>query len=266
MKRVMSFPYLLLVLCSLMTACNSPDPSFPHEATLTPEKKPLQDINNPVKIEVKPPFLILQKMLPQTDSLSHIHKHACDTLKNTIDEAVFIKDSLYIADAMSATSGLTPYTVDYYADIDMKRVYANDSRVIFCYGYKKQIDFMDFKFNLINKVQFKFENPTYIDSKNQGEVNFSYVCSYLGKHYFYTLFVGTPSDKQRTLSSKGNFLEVYDLNGNPITRYHLKGKLPVYFAVDEKTFTLYGPETCDEPEKHLLIYKLKGLSHSSEDL
>ena len=55
-------------------------------------------------------------------------------------------------------------------------------------------------------------------------------------------------------------MEVFDLDGNPVARYHLDGKSPTYFAVDEKTYTLYGATEDGVPEDNLLVYKLKGLS------
>jgi negative regulator of replication initiation len=53
---------------------------------------------------------------------------------------------------------------------------------------------------------------------------------------------------------------VYDLDGKPIIKYYLNGRRPVYFAVDEETFTLYGAGEDGDPEDNLLVYKLKGLS------
>jgi hypothetical protein len=61
-------------------------------------------------------------------------------------------------------------------------------------------------------------------------------------------------------STYRTFLEVFDLDGNPVIRYHLDGRRPVYFAVDEETFTLYGTGDDGDPEDYLLVYKLKGLS------
>jgi hypothetical protein len=249
-RIVMRLPCFFLILCScLIMACNSSvDPSFSREETLTPELKPLRGIAGSVIVKVKPSFLILHKTLSQTDSS---------------DGVSFIADSLYVTDAMNATSGLVPNGAEYYADPDMKRVYVNDSRVVFCYGYKKQIDFMDFKFNLINRVKFEFAAPKHIDLRSREDVNLSYICSYLGKRYFYTLYLGISSNKRTYLSSQGTFLEVYDLDGNPVIRYLLNGGYPVYFAVDEKTFTLYGPQAYDDPEDHMLVYKLKGLKNSA---
>lgn len=58
----------------------------------------------------------------------------------------------------------------------------------------------------------------------------------------------------------GTILEVFDMDGNPIIRYKLQGRRPMYFAVDEESFTLYGPGEDGDPEDNLLVYKLKGLS------
>jgi hypothetical protein len=74
------------------------------------------------------------------------------------------------------------------------------------------------------------------------------------------LFFGTSWNEHRANSTCGTFLEVFDLEGNPIVRYHLTGRGPVHFAVDETTFTLYGAGDDGDPEDNLLVYKLKGLS------
>ncbi len=232
--RHSNFTYILL--CSFFITCSSSDPYFSQEETITPELK--DSIINPIKVEIKPPYLILQ---------------------NTIGGSILI-DSLYVKDALRTNSKQDPDMVDYYTDPDMKRVYVNEDRVIFCYGYKKQIDFMDFNYNLLNKVKFKFDNPALVDPKYQGDIKLSYVCSYLGKSYFYTLFWGKSSDEPVSLSSQNSFLEVFDLEGNPVIRYRLKGKKPpVYFGVDEETFTLYGCLFNNNPEDNMIVYKLKGL-------
>jgi hypothetical protein len=196
---------------------------------------------------------------------------------NGVNEAAFINDSLYVVDARYTASSLylltlqdelprkswtyrNPDMIDYYADPDMGCVYANKSRIVFCYGYKKQIDFMDTGFNLIKRVKFKFAGPASINVENQGDVKVSYVHGYLGKRYLYALFFGTSWNEHRARSTRGTFLEVFDLDGNPVVRYHLDGRRPVYFAVDEETFTLYGAGEDGDPEDYLLVYKLKGLS------
>ena len=42
---------------------------------------------------------------------------------------------------------------------------------------------MDTEFKLIKRVKFKFDNPTQVNSSNQGDVPMSYVYAYLGKRY-----------------------------------------------------------------------------------
>nr|WP_280766541.1 BF3164 family lipoprotein [Parabacteroides sp. PFB2-10] len=196
---------------------------------------------------------------------------------NAVHEAAFLNDSLFVVDAQYTGPNLyllnyqdelpkktwkyrNADMIDYIADPDMGNVVTNDSRIIFCYGYKKQIDFMDTEFNLIKRVSFKFDNPTIVNSENQGDVKESYVYSYLGKRYLYALFFGTSWNENRANSTCGTFLEVFDLDGNPVIRYYLEGRRPVYFAVDEETFTLYGSGEDGDPEDNLLVYKLKGLS------
>lgn len=191
--------------------------------------------------------------------------------------AAFINDSMYVMDAIYLGPELyllgledetprkslkyrNPDILDYIIDPDMGTVCANESRIVFCYGYKKQIDFMDTDFNLIKRVEFKFDKPVPVTSENEGDVKVTYIYGYLGKRYLYALFFGTSWDEHRVRSTCGTFLEVFDLDGNPVVRYHLDGRRPVRFAVDEATFTLYGAGEDGEPEDNLLVYKLKGLS------
>lgn len=196
---------------------------------------------------------------------------------NALFDAAFINDSLYIADPkymlvpslylLARQDSLprkiwkyrNPEIKDYSFDLDMGNVYANESRIVFCYGYKKQIDFMDTDFNLIKRVKFKYDSPAEINDANFESVNESYIYSYLGKRYLYALFLGKSWKEYRADPSSGTILEVFDLGGNPVIKYNLAGIRPVYFAVDEETFTLYGAAEDGEPEDNLLIYKLKGL-------
>ncbi len=324
-------PFIQILCCCLLAACNSVEPNFPREETLAEELMPLQGITNPIRVEIKHPFLILQN-IKLNEGIFHIYDLNSHKLKNTfgktgegpdeftlpwlmqtqlsdlliadenkfhqfninkegipifigtkepkytnaIHESSFINDSLFVVDAMYTGPYLhllsmqdelpkkswkyrNPDMIDYFADPDMGLAYANEKRIVFCYGYKKQIDFMDTNFNLIKRVKFKFNGPTIINSENQGDVKVSYVYSYLGKHYLYALYFGTSWKENRANSTRGTFLEVFDLDGNPIVRYHLEGRRPVYFAVDEKTFTLYGTGEDGDPEDNLLVYKLSAL-------
>lgn len=198
---------------------------------------------------------------------------------NYVNEAAFINDSLFVIDAQYTGPYIhlcsmqdevpkkswkyrNPNMVDYYADPNMGMIYANESRIIFCYGYKKQIDFMDTEFNLIKSVKFDYNTGPVITpvSSTPGEDKRSYVHSYLGKHYLYALFFGMTWNEYEANLTCNTFLEVFDLDGNPVVKYQLKGRRPVYFAVDEETFTLYGTGDHGNPEDNLLVYKLKGLS------
>lgn len=192
-----------------------------------------------------------------------------------INNRAFINDSTYVVDFRYAIPELhlltmqdeqpkktwtyrNPAIMDPVLDSDDGNVYANESRIVFCYGYKKQIDFMDTEFNLIKRVKFDYAHPTEV--KADGDDKVSYTYGYLGKRYLYASFFGTSWKENRANSTCGTFLEVFDLDGNPVARYHLEGRRPVYFAVDEETFTLYGTGEDGDPEDNLLVYKLKGLS------
>lgn len=330
--RISSLAFILY--CGLTIGCSSTDHGFPCEETLVQELMPLQGITNPVKVEIKPPFLIFENW-KRSDSLFHIYDLTSHELKSTfgvkgegpdefvspslfqgplsdfligdfgknqifrfgIDneglpifkaaetfgydnalyDAAFVNDSLYIADPkymlqpslyLLALQDSLPRKIwtyrssdimDYSLDPDMGNVYANESRIVFCYGYKKQIDFMDTSFNLIKRVKFDFDtSDTSILATGNEKISYAY--SYLGKRYLYALFFGMSWNENRAKDSFGTILEVFDLDGNPVIRYYLKGKRPVYFAVDEETFTLYGTIEDGDPEDNLLMYRLKGLS------
>ena len=200
------------------------------------------------------------------------------TNRSFIIDAAIINDSLYCVDGRFLGPSLYLLNMNdespsksrqyrnsdlkYYADPDMGEVYAHEGRIVLCYGYKKQIDFMDIDLNLIKRVGFEFIPTANINYENamENEVKISYYTSYLGKRYLYALYLGTSLKELKGKSYQGTFLEVFDLEGNPIVRYRLNGIAPVYFAVDEETFTLYGAGEDGEPEDYLLVYKLKGLS------
>jgi hypothetical protein len=194
----------------------------------------------------------------------------------SIWDAAFINDSLYVVDAKYDERGnalllnfqdeepkqswkRSNLDIKKYKDSDMGYVYAHESRIAFCYGYKKQIDIMDTDFNLIKRVKFKYTHPVNISAYDEEEVKMSYITGYLGKRYLYALFLGTSWNEHRADSLRGTFLEVFDLEGNPVVRYNLDGIGPVNYVVDEETFTLYGTGVDGDPEDYLVVYKLNGL-------
>ncbi|MDL2245212.1 hypothetical protein [Parabacteroides sp. PFB2-10] len=334
-KRIVLFvfPLTLFLYGVLFTSCTTSDIHFPLEETLTPELMPLQGVTSPFRVEVKPPFLIIQNDLKQRDSLFHVYdltsyelKYAFGRIGEGPDEfvgpwmfysplpdlliedygkeqvfrysldeagipqlkgsrhplfvygtsnAAFINDSLYVMDAMFAAPSLyllgfddaspkkswsyrDPNLLDYFSDPNAGNVYANENRIILCYEFKKQIDFFDTELNLLHSVVFDYEPPA--DTTNDGTPKKSYAYGYIGKRYFYALFFGVSwNDHQNVYNTCGTILEVFDMDANPVARYHLDGRRPSGFAVDEETFTLYGAGADGDPEDYLLMYKLKGL-------
>lgn len=204
------------------------------------------------------------------------NKPYSDSVEN-MSAAAFINDTSYVLDAeyqapclwlMSLNRVLplklkqyrNPEMTDHYADPDMGRVFANESRIALCYGWKKQIDFMDSKFKLLKSIKYKFDEFPGMTPENHGDIKASYVYGYFGKRYFYTIFFGA-SWNEHTKSFKGSTLEVYDLDGNPAARYKFDGISPSRFVVDETTFTLYGiiDNRYKELKNCLLVYNLTGL-------
>lgn len=210
------------------------------------------------------------------DGVISLNKTIAPQYTYNICEAVFINDSLFAVDAMYTGPNVNLCTIqneiplkqwkyrdtnimDCFIDPNRGDVYANNKRIVFLYTYKKMIDFMDTDFNHIKRVKFNdFTEPTNIGSVPNGDKR-SYVDAYLGERYLYALYIGTTFNEHFANSTCGAYLEVFDLDGTPIIKYRLQGLRPIYFAVDEETFTLYGTGHAGEPEDYLLMYKLKGL-------
>jgi len=198
---------------------------------------------------------------------------------HSIAGAAFIDDSLYVlADALympgsnldllslqgEAVLKTKPYRnpdiMDPEKDVGLGYVCANENRIVLYYVYKKQVDFMDADFNLIKSVKFKYDYPTTVADEDWRDRKRSYDFCYLGKRYLYALFFGKSLREHRTQSFRGAFLEIFDLDGNPVAEYYLDGITPDNFVVDEETFSLYGI-SYDNAEivDSLLVYRLKGL-------
>ena len=228
-----------------------------------------------------PEFVIQEKQSFQKFSINKdgqavMMDNVTPAFQISLDKAQFIHDSLFVVNP--AYEGI-PYMLmsdmkhdepikayayrdttlfNYAADPDrVDYMFANQDRIMLCYSYKKQIDFMDTDFNLVKRVTFDDYVPKY-EWRNPGEHKPSYEMGYLGKRYLYLLFMGCTYNEMKAKDDKGSYLEVFDFDGNPIARYELQGERPRYFAVDEETFTLYSPMK-GLPEDHLLMYKLEGL-------
>lgn len=217
-----------------------------------------------------------QKFCIDKDGQAVLKEIVTPAFQMALSEAKFIHDSLFVVSPafygipyvfkcdMKSEEPLKAYayrdtTLINYAD-DPDRVdntFANQERIVLCYNYKKQIDFLDTDLNLIKRVKFDDYTPVY-GVKNPDDRKPSYDLGYLGKRYLYALFIGCTYEELAARDSKGTYLEVFDLDGNPVARYELQGERPSYFAVDEETFTLYSPMK-GLPEDHLMMYKLEGL-------
>ena len=206
-----------------------------------------------------------------------IHKGAIQP-KYVFDiiHSAFINDTLFAIDAGYVAPDLHLVSMDdalpkktkrirdpniknFYHDPNWGFLHANASRIVYSYNFMKQIDFMDVDFNLIKQVTFNYSHPTHITQESFPHTPLSYGQGYLGKRYFYVLFHGAPWQEYAKNPAYRSYLEVFDLNGNPVVRYLLDGALPTYFVVDEETFTLYGTEDDGAHEDFLLMYRLKGL-------
>lgn len=114
--------------------------------------------------------------------------------KKGINGAAFINDSLFVIDAKyyadphlyvyNLHKKEPVYSLEYgdshmfirQVDTGYGNVYVNSERIFFCYGYKKQIDFMDTNFKLIKRLEFDYTEPTVsISPDSQGDEKVSYV-------------------------------------------------------------------------------------------
>ena len=195
--------------------------------------------------------------------------------KDYMFDIAFMSDSLFVinplssatTEVMSLADSLPRKTRLYRnpdidnpdLDPDLGYVYANESRIAQIYAYKKQIDFMDIDLNLIKKIAFEYKSPINLESEDPDDIKRSYASAYFGKRYLYVMFWGTTKNERVAKSYGGASLEVFDLDGNPVAKYHLDGMGPDCFSVDEETFTLYGAIYYEGPEDSVLMYKLKGL-------
>lgn len=190
--------------------------------------------------------------------------------------ASFINDTLYVRDGMYISADLQlqalkeelprkyrqyrdPNIRNCFIDPDYGHTYANSTRIVLCYHFKKQIDFMDIDLNLIRRVKFRNTSPENITEGNQFDTKVCYSTGYLGKRYLYVLFRGESWKKYKEIGFTDSSLEVFDLDGNPIISYHLKGIAPNSFVVNEVDFTLYGIRDDGEPLDNLIVYKLVDL-------
>ncbi len=97
----------------------------------------------------------------------------------------------------------------------------------------------------------KDDNPGKINSNNFENVIRRYVNIYVSQKHIYVLYRGRTSLEYKNNGYKGDVIEVFDFNGNPVARYSFD-KSPVLFAVDEATKKMYGYNSLFEDK--ILLY------------
>ena len=164
---------------------------------------------------------------------------------------------------------------DRFFDKNMGGLYANDSCIVFAYKYQNRIDFYDWQLNLRRSVNRQHSNPI-INQQNRINNILYYGHSFMGQNYFYTLFRGVSHKVFRTdslLNRSGrsyiygltrDILEVYDMDGLLVCRFHFDDIAPAIFVVDEKRNRLLGYREV-YPDS-LLVYQLKGLPKNGKEL
>ena len=210
---------------------------------------------------------------------------------NSMHRAYMLHDSLilydeFIPDASlkihnlhtNSTEHVLPYGTtsleDRFLDKNMGGVYANDSCIAFVYKYQDRIDFFDWQFNLKQSVNHQKSDPViYKHEWGAGlppQNVLYYGNSFMGQNYFYTLYRGVSNQLFRSDSILVNrdfniyvygltrdVLEVYDLQGHPLCRFHFDDLAPSMFVVDEDKNRLLGHRIAYGDS--LLVYPLQGL-------
>ena len=129
----------------------------------------------------------------------------------------------------------------------------NESKIIYSYLFKNQIDVYDLKTLKLNtriSDGKKYSKPTLGDFSS---ITYQYVGLYAGEKYFYALYDGNQRESESGGKSS-RFLEVYDYDGNPIMKYSFDIH-PNLFVVDERNSNIYGFN--DEYQDYLLRYNMK---------
>lgn len=119
---------------------------------------------------------------------------------------------------------------------DYGLVVANQTSIVYAYKFKKQIDIYDLETLRLKKRiidRYDYVNP---DMESDDNV-YHYTNVVAGKKYLYVLYQGR-SSKNKPVNN--DFIEVYDYDGNPITKYVFDNISPYLFSIDEINHVLYG--------------------------
>jgi len=124
------------------------------------------------------------------------------------------------------------------------------TRMVYAYKYFKLVRFFDLEHHTIRTINFEreeFDESTQyrIDGLDSNVTHYWGICA--GEKYVYMLYSGRTPGQVWSDNKKENyyiFVEKYDWNGQPITKYKLDQW--GYFTVDEKSNTLYLVSTNDD--------------------
>ena len=156
------------------------------------------------------------------------------------------------------TYGTTPNTEQRFMDVNRGLLLANDSCVMFPYIYQDRIDIMEWNLALKESLNYQKGKPIIHTGSPDNNVKY-YTGSYLGEFFLYAFYSGMSDKELQAKNGVGHTLEVFDMNGTPVYRYVFPEPLPFPFAVDERTFTLYGYSIKNGMEDYISVYPLPGL-------
>lgn len=113
---------------------------------------------------------------------------------------------------------------------------ANSKCIAYGYALQNKIDFYDYNFNKIKSMGL--DGDANKETKDFMKVKNYYINLVAGEKYIYALYASGVTSEQ--INDKTSyFLEVYDIQGNPVILYSLDKKITL-MAVDEEQQIIYG--------------------------
>jgi hypothetical protein len=134
---------------------------------------------------------------------------------------------------------------------------ANNSCIMFIYRVQDRIDIMDWDLTFKKRINYQKGKPV-MPTDWRDNIKF-YVRSFLGEHFLYAFYSDMYESERKAKNIVSLALEVFDMNGTPVHRYTFCEPTPTTFAVDERTFNLYGYREGGGMEDSISVYHLSGL-------
>ena len=120
------------------------------------------------------------------------------------------------------------------------------------------IDILDWNLNLKKRINYQKGKPIIPTDWRDGMGRY-YLHPFLGEHFLYVFYSDMFQSERIAKNIHSLALEVFDMNAIPVSRFTFNEPTPTTFAVDERTFTLYGYRESGGMEDSISVYHLPGL-------